>query len=313
MLSNEELVERIQSGHDVKLHTEQLWRQTENLIRYIVMKYITAAGAEYDDLMQEGYIALWNAAHHFDSETGAVFSTYAAECIKRHLQRYLDNNGVSIRIPVYEHARMKRYKAQENRFVSQYGRKPTDMEMCRLLGLKQDAVEDIRHSMHILVVRSIYEPAASDEELTIEDVVAADGCMEDNIVDSVHQEQLKAVLWKMVEELPEECKDVIKAVYQDGKSLKEVSEEQNIRYALIRSRKDTGINILSRPHNKRRLQPYMDEYVSAYVYRRLGACAFQRTGTSITESAALKLYEYPPGHRLNECNEAGTGEGRRFQ
>ncbi len=312
-MSNEELVERIRFGHNVKLHTEQLWQQMENLVRYVAMKYTTADGAELDDLMQEGYIALWHAVHYFDYETGTVFSTYAAECIKRHLQRYLDNNGTSVRIPVYEHTRIKRYKAQESRFLSEHGRKPTDMEMCRLLGLKQDVVQDIRRSVYISDIKSIYAPAAIDDELTVEDMLAADDNIEDDVIDSVHQEQLKAVLWKMVEELPEECKDVIKAVYQDGKSLKQISEEQGIRYNLIRSRKDTGINILSRPHNRRRLQPYMDEYVSAYVYRRLGAFAFQRTGTSITESAALKLYEYPPDHRLNDCNEPGTGEGRHFQ
>ncbi|MBE6570668.1 MAG: sigma-70 family RNA polymerase sigma factor [Ruminococcaceae bacterium] len=48
-------------------------------------------GSERDDLIQEGYIALYNAALTYDSAK-AQFSTYATVCIKRRMINWIEKN-----------------------------------------------------------------------------------------------------------------------------------------------------------------------------------------------------------------------------
>ena len=48
-------------------------------------------GSERDDLIQEGYIALYNAALTYDSAK-AQFSTYATVCIKRRMLNWIEKN-----------------------------------------------------------------------------------------------------------------------------------------------------------------------------------------------------------------------------
>ena len=47
--------------------------------------------SERDDLVQEGYIALYNAARTYN-ETKSQFSTYAAVCIKRRMINWIEKN-----------------------------------------------------------------------------------------------------------------------------------------------------------------------------------------------------------------------------
>lgn len=42
-------------------------------------------GLEFDDLVQEGMLGLWNAARHFDPSQGSSFGAFAALCIQRRM------------------------------------------------------------------------------------------------------------------------------------------------------------------------------------------------------------------------------------
>lgn len=48
-------------------------------------------GSERDDLIQEGYIALYKAARTYDSSK-ALFNTYATLCIKRRMINWIEKN-----------------------------------------------------------------------------------------------------------------------------------------------------------------------------------------------------------------------------
>ena len=59
---------------------EALLRGNEGLIHHI-LKRQGIGGIEYQDLIQEGRIALWRSILHFDSVRGTAFSTYAGLAI----------------------------------------------------------------------------------------------------------------------------------------------------------------------------------------------------------------------------------------
>lgn len=63
---------------------EALLRQHEGLV-HVVLRRQARGGVAYDDLLQEGRIALWQAVLHFDPQRGVAFSTYAGVAIERRI------------------------------------------------------------------------------------------------------------------------------------------------------------------------------------------------------------------------------------
>lgn len=58
-----------------------LMRQHEGLVHHILRRQVSGTAA-YEDVLQEGRIALWQAILHFDPQRGVAFSTYAGAAIR---------------------------------------------------------------------------------------------------------------------------------------------------------------------------------------------------------------------------------------
>ena len=99
IMSNEQLVIRIRAGEDTAANMLQLWKQNQRFIGMIAVKY--SGYAEMDDLKQEGYLALCEAVRHYNPDQGVPFINYAAFYIRQGMQRYIENSGNCIRIPVH--------------------------------------------------------------------------------------------------------------------------------------------------------------------------------------------------------------------
>ena len=65
---------------------DALVRQHTGLV-HVVLRRQARGGVAYEDLLQEGRIALWQAVLHFDPQRGTAFSTYAGVAIKRRIWR----------------------------------------------------------------------------------------------------------------------------------------------------------------------------------------------------------------------------------
>ena len=89
-MNNEQLVARIQAGDNEAENMLQLWRQNKAFIAMLARRY--SAGAEMEDLEQEGYIALCEAVQHYEPERGMSFIGYAAFWIKRRMRICADNS-----------------------------------------------------------------------------------------------------------------------------------------------------------------------------------------------------------------------------
>ncbi len=73
---------RAQSG--CREYQDALVRQHEGLV-HVVLRRQSRGGVVYEDLLQEGRIALWQAVLHFDPHRGVAFSTYAGVAIQRQI------------------------------------------------------------------------------------------------------------------------------------------------------------------------------------------------------------------------------------
>ncbi len=63
---------------------ERLLLRHEGLIHFLVQRQ-AGGGMAYDDLVQEGRIAVWRAVLGFDPQRGVAFSTYAGKAIERRI------------------------------------------------------------------------------------------------------------------------------------------------------------------------------------------------------------------------------------
>ena len=65
---------------------DALMRQHEGLVHFILRRRVRG-DVPYEDLLQEGRIALWQAILHFDPRRGVTFSTYAGAAIQNQMWR----------------------------------------------------------------------------------------------------------------------------------------------------------------------------------------------------------------------------------
>ena len=129
-MDNEQLVARIQGGDNEAENMLQLWQQNKGFIAMIARRY--SAGAEMEDLEQEGYIALCEAARHYESDRGASFISYAAFWIKRRMRICADNNR-TVRLSFNAGDEVRQYQKIMREYRQEYGCDPSDRELCGFL------------------------------------------------------------------------------------------------------------------------------------------------------------------------------------
>ena len=95
-MTNEQLVARIQAGENTAENMLQLWQQTKAFVAKLAKKY--KGYAEFDDLMQEGYLGLNEAVNHYDVSQHIPFINYAAYWIKQCMQRFVERDS-TVRLP----------------------------------------------------------------------------------------------------------------------------------------------------------------------------------------------------------------------
>ena len=74
------------------MNKEKMFEENMNLVPYVIkeMLHIDMKEFDYEDLLQEGYICLWNAIKTYDKNNKSSFSNYACCCIKNRLVNYLN-------------------------------------------------------------------------------------------------------------------------------------------------------------------------------------------------------------------------------
>lgn len=83
MFSDEELVAKYHSGDEKA--ADYLIEKYKNLVRKNVRSYYLA-GADSEDLLQEGMLGLFKAIRDYNPEKDALFMTFASLCVSRHIR-----------------------------------------------------------------------------------------------------------------------------------------------------------------------------------------------------------------------------------
>ena len=134
-MNNEQLVARIMAGDNEAENMLQLWQQNKGFIAMMARRY--SAGAEMEDLEQEGYIALCEAVQHYDPDRGKSFISYAAFYIKRRMRICADNNR-TVRLSFNAGDEVRQYQKIMREYRQEYGCDPSNRELCGLLYVSRE-------------------------------------------------------------------------------------------------------------------------------------------------------------------------------
>lgn len=272
-MTNEELVEQIQNGVNVKENMGLLYEQNIGFITKIVHPF--SAYAEEEDLMQEAYIGLHKAVEEFDASKGFLFLTYAPFRIKQQCRRYLDNYARTNRIPVHMLEKMREYK----KLLAEHHGNLTEEIVMDEMGLTKEQYDFLMHTINQEAVISIDTPLQTEAG---DNIILAD-CLEDSndIEGDAVENDCKNRIWSIVDDiLNDKQKDVITSYFMNQQTYSAIGETMGCSRERIRQIKEKALSILKEIRELQDLAEFWG-YDSMMAY----------TGRNCVENIAIRHIE----------------------
>lgn len=293
-MDNEQLATRIQGGDNEAENMLQLWQQNKRFIAMIARRY--SAGAEMEDLEQEGYIGLCEAVQHYDPGRGMSFISYAAFWIKRRMRICADNSR-TVRLSFNAGDEVRQYQKIMREYRQECGCDPSDRELCGFLYVSREKLDQIRKAAQMGNIRSLDEPVQGmDGDISIGDTVASGEDMEENAIREIDKERMKRELWFAVDQLPGDQPAVLRMVYRDGMTRIKAGEVLGYGNGKVGIEERRALNALRKPHRCKKFRAYFEEYLSAAPIHHVGVRRFNETWTSEVEREALRWAEEELGY-----------------
>ena len=192
-----------------------------------------------EELMQEANIGLIKALEKFDIEADNKFSTYATWWIKQSINRYIENNGKTIRVPSYLQIEQHKILTKTNELRDKLKRTPTIEEIAEETELSEKRIKLIRENLAYQTnIKSLNEPLLTNNNEkgeTLENLIPDNNS---NFTDEIEQKLLVNYLQKIIKKLNKTSQVIInmRMGFYDGTphTLEEVAQHLNISREKVR-------------------------------------------------------------------------------
>ncbi len=152
---------------------EKFRQHNQRLIYKMAGKY--ANWFNYDDLVQEGRLALEKAIEGFDPSLGNRFSTYAVPKIKQAILRAIIKKEELIHISAIERHAMFKMENIRKKLTQKYNREPTVDELAKAMGISVEKVREYIYYETNYQAKSLDSPISHDiESASIKDFIKDD-------------------------------------------------------------------------------------------------------------------------------------------
>lgn len=203
---------------------EQLVQRFVPLVKRIAYHLMARlpASVQFEDIVQNGMIGLLDAMDRFEEGFGAQFETYATQRVRGAM---LDGLRESDWLPRQLRREMRRIEAAISQLEHAHGRTPSEKELAEALGMSlpeyQKILGDARG--HQLLYLEDFNREGDEDFLERHFV--------DNDADPLQQledRNLREVLVKSIENLPEREKLMMALYYEQELNLREIGEVMGV-------------------------------------------------------------------------------------
>ena len=231
----------------------------------------TDATLKLDDLVQEGYMGIMEAAERFDPTKGNRFSTYGTHWVRQRILRSIAESSRTIRLPVHVQTNIRNMHKLSKQLEMTNGRRPSTPELAHEMDVPLDKIHLYQHlSKNVLSLElPVDRHSNTDDKRTIGDRVA---CTEVATPDEDFlSESLRGEVHSMLESLGHVERLVLTHRFglDDGivKSLRETAEGMGVSSDTVRNVEAKALNKLRRPGVNYRLKDYCSPDVLSDGYQ----------------------------------------------
>lgn len=202
------------------LDRNQLVNQYAPLVKRIAYHLMARlpSSVQVDDIVQNGMMGLLDAINRYEEGLGAQFETYAVQRIRGAMLDGLRENDW---LPRSLRRDMRRIEAAINGLEQKFGRQPTERELADALDMNigeyQKMLQDARG--HQLVYFEDFTDG--DEEDFLERNFVGG---EEDPLEKLLSKNMREVLVRAIEDLPEREKSVMGLYYEQDLNLREIGE-----------------------------------------------------------------------------------------
>lgn len=224
--------------------TEHLIREHLPYVRRFASRNVEE-GEDPEDVFQVAFMGLQHSTRRFDPERGYRFLIYATYWMRQAITRWRSDEGAAIRIPVHRNEKITKLDRALERLDVRVGGAVSDLELAEELEWTIDEVRQFR-----CIPREAEYPASLDDWDNL--------LPKPSEVDVFDQAETERIVTETLADLPERQADVIRMRFGIGRetdmTLEEIGQIYGVTRERIRQIEAKGLDRLSHPGRKRRLQ-----------------------------------------------------------
>ena len=197
------LARRIRKGdHQAR---DEMIRSNLRLVVSIAKNY-SRRGLSFLDLIEEGNMGLLKAVERFDPAEGCRFSTYASWWIRQAIKKSLISAVKPVDIPPYMVDMINKWRRTATRLECERGRRPTQTEIARAMGLSRRKVDVIASAARAF--SSPFQAVSDDAEWSLSEMLADEGSR--SPVDVILENRRAAAVTKALNSIGERAATVLR-------------------------------------------------------------------------------------------------------
>ena len=285
--------------------TEHLIREHLPYVRRFASRNVEE-GEDPEDVFQVAFMGLQRSTRRFDPERGYRFLIYATYWMRQAITRWRSDEGAAIRIPVHRNEKITKLDRALERLDVRVGGGVSDLELAEELEWTIDEVRQFRG-----IPREAEYPESLDDW---DDLLP-----EPSAVDVFDEAENERIVTDALADLPERQADVIRMRFGIGResdmTLEEIGQIYGVTRERIRQIEAKGLDRLSHPGRKRRLQELLG-YDSSRGSRTSSATEqAQQSPPEPKEKSPKKMTSWSESRvdRLRELWAAGLSAGEIAQ